>query len=60
MSEELPQVIHEGILEIGDLRLRVYTLDNGMRVIDADDMKPLLDGFLSLDEHQPSTPSDSK
>ena len=45
MKDELPKVIHEGVIEIGDLRLRVYTLDNGMRVIDAEDLTPFLDAL---------------
>lgn len=37
----LPYVTHSGVLEIFDVKLRVYRLSDGMTVIDADDMNAL-------------------
>lgn len=37
MSTPLPRAISEGTLTIGGMSLRVINLDNGQRVIDADD-----------------------
>ena len=34
---------HEGVLEIGDLHLRCYTLNNGQRIFDADDIHRAFD-----------------
>ena len=33
----LPFATHRGVLHIGEVTLRVYQLNDGMRVIDADD-----------------------
>lgn len=37
--EDLPYATHEGVLEIGDFRLRCYRLSNGQAVFHADDIK---------------------
>jgi hypothetical protein len=39
----LPRVTHEGVLEIAGLRLNVVMLDDGRRVIPAEDMERFLD-----------------
>jgi hypothetical protein len=36
--DTLPWATHEGVLTIGGASLRVYTLSNGQRIIDADDL----------------------
>lgn len=30
---------HEGVMDLGEMRLRVYQLNNGQRVIDAQDVE---------------------
>lgn len=41
----LPYATHSGVLEIGDIRLRCYQLNDGRRLIDAEDMKRLFGLF---------------
>lgn len=43
---------HEGVLELGDLRLRCYTLNDGQRVFDADDLARFFDDTLDAAEGQ--------
>lgn len=38
-ADEIPHATHEAILEIGGRQLRVYQLNNGMRVINAGDLQ---------------------
>ena len=42
MGDELPTAISEAELWIGAVRLRVYNLDDGRRVIHGDDLATLL------------------
>lgn len=35
---DLPYATHQGTLEVGSLSLRCYTLSNGQRIFDADDI----------------------
>lgn len=35
----LPYITHEGILEIGEKKLRCYILNNGMRIFDSEDVE---------------------
>lgn len=44
-EEDLPFVVSEGILEIDCVKLRVYQLNDGRRIIDADDMQPFIDAL---------------
>lgn len=44
---DLPQAIREGELKIGHVRLRVYHLDDGRQIIDAEDFAALFDAFES-------------
>lgn len=37
----LPFATHHGILEIGEIKLRCYRLNNGMAIINAEDLKAL-------------------
>jgi hypothetical protein len=39
--DNLPFVVSRGVLELGGIVLRVYQLDTGQRIIDADDMNNL-------------------
>ncbi len=39
MSEKLPEVASESVLEIGRHKLRVYVLDDGRRIINAEDLE---------------------
>ncbi len=42
ISDSLPHVTHEGMLEMMNFKFRVYQLSSGARVIDADDLKEFL------------------
>lgn len=44
MSEVLPVAVWEGSFKIGNVTLRCAVLDNGMRVINAEDMHAIFDG----------------
>jgi hypothetical protein len=35
-SKNIPYATHEGILKIGDIEIKVYVLNDGRRVIDAE------------------------
>lgn len=37
-DEALPYATHSGVLAIGEVRLKVYQLNTGERVIDGDDL----------------------
>ena len=41
----LPVPTHEGVLRIGSAELRCYQLDDGRRIIDADDVAEFFGGF---------------
>jgi hypothetical protein len=41
----LPYVTHHGALTIAGLSLRCYQLNDGRRIFDAEDMRPLLDAL---------------
>lgn len=41
--EDVPVATHSGILKLGDLELRVYKLDDGTTVIEAEDLKKALE-----------------
>lgn len=38
-DELLPYVTHRGMLHIGDMSIRCYQLNDGRRIIDAEDLK---------------------
>lgn len=40
-ESDIPHVTHAGVLEIMNFRLRCYTLSDGRRVFDADDVYKL-------------------
>lgn len=40
----IPWATHRGIFEIAGLKLRVYQLSDGRRIIDADDLHDFLSG----------------
>lgn len=40
--EDIPTATHSGIWKIGDMEIRVHRLDDGRRVIAADDFKKVL------------------
>ena len=42
--KELPKVISTGKIKIGNMELRVHNLDDGRRVIEAEDMAKLFMG----------------
>ena len=46
---DLPVATHSGVLQIGDVALRVYQLSNGHRVIDEADLAPLFGLKRALD-----------
>lgn len=41
----VPVATHEGLLRIGACELRVFQLDDGRRIIDADDVAEFFGGF---------------
>jgi hypothetical protein len=41
-SKGLPVVTHEGVLRIYGIELKVYQLNNGVRIIDKEDLNKLL------------------
>ena len=41
MSEDLPKAISESVVHVGGAKIRVYNLDNGMRVFDAEDVQKI-------------------
>jgi hypothetical protein len=41
-KDEIPTATHEGELTIGGITMRIYNLDNGKRVVDANDMNAFL------------------
>lgn len=41
MSDELPKAISESVIKIGNCELRVYVLDDGRRIINAEDIENL-------------------
>lgn len=45
MTEALPQAISESVLDIAGVKLRVYMLDDGRRIINADDVAQLFQAF---------------
>jgi hypothetical protein len=40
--EDIPNAVSEGVQEIMGVKLRTYVLDDGRRIIDADDFHKLL------------------
>lgn len=38
-SDDMPYTTHEGVLEIGDMKLRCYRLSSGQAVLHAEDMQ---------------------
>lgn len=47
-DERLPQATHEGELALAGVRLRTYQLDDGRRVIHADDIHALVDALAAM------------
>jgi hypothetical protein len=49
-TSELPYATHEGYLQIGDISIRCYQLNDGRRLIDANDpfIKSLIEGLKEL------------
>lgn len=47
---ELPYATHEGYLQIGDISIRCYQLNDGRRLLDANDpfIKSLIEGLKGL------------
>ncbi len=45
LIDDLPQATHEGKLTIGGLTMRVYRLDDGRAIINADDMAAFFDAM---------------
>lgn len=45
MGEELPQATHEGEVTICGIKLRVYKLDDGRTIVNADDTAALFEAF---------------
>lgn len=39
MSSKFPTVVHKGVVKVGDLEIKVLTLDNGQRIILKDNLK---------------------
>jgi hypothetical protein len=48
-DEEIPTLISESILEIGDKKLRCYILSDGRRIVNADDIHDIF-GFERLED----------
>lgn len=48
--DDLPVATHEGVLAFGGIELRVYQLDDGRRVFNADDVKFMLSPALGKGE----------
>ena len=44
LESDLPHVTHEGLMVIGDASLKCYTLSDGRRIIDMDDMNRFFNG----------------
>lgn len=42
---ELPHVTHSGVLSIAGMRLRCYRLSDGRAIINAEDMRPMLEAI---------------
>ena len=49
---DLPKVVSSAEIELGDFVMRVHMLDNGMRVIDAEDMERLFSSEVVINEQQ--------
>lgn len=45
ISDVIPHVTHEGVLDFGDAKFIVYQLSNGMRIIDAEDLNQYFRAF---------------
>lgn len=45
-SGDLPYATHQGVLQIGDISLRCYRLNDGLALIDADDMLRCCDALI--------------
>lgn len=43
-----PFITHEGVLEVGDKKLRCYILSNDMRILDAEDV----DKFFNIEKEK--------
>jgi hypothetical protein len=41
----LPYVTHHGVLSIAGLTLRCYQLNDGRRIFDADDLRPMFEAL---------------
>lgn len=48
-GDDLPRAIATGKLRVGDVEIDVHTLDDGRRIVDADQFVALL-GFMGMDE----------
>lgn len=53
--EDVPQATHESVQEIMGVKLRTYVLDDGRRIIDADDFHKLMEVMMG----QPLAPISS-
>lgn len=51
MNDKTPVVTNEGILKVGNMEIKVLTLDNGLRIIPEDDFKKAIK-WLGLDEDE--------
>lgn len=52
MSDDLPEVVSEGTVKLGDLEIKVLHLSNGERVIDEQSFHALLYAVFGPDEEQ--------
>ena len=55
-DDGLPWATHEGVLQIGELRLRCYRLNTGQAIFNAEDMDAFFDGMLSSNAELCDTP----
>ncbi|MCK9458281.1 MAG: hypothetical protein M0R80_01355 [Proteobacteria bacterium] len=44
LDGEVPFATHRGVLDLGGVKLKVYQLSDGQRVIDAEDLEALFGG----------------
>lgn len=47
-DDNLPYVTHSGVLKIDTIELKCYTLSDGRRIFDADDINNLFPGWQEL------------
>lgn len=50
MSSKFPTVVHKEVVKVGDLEIKVLTLDNGQRIILKDDLKKAIIFIIGITE----------